>query len=619
MLEKKEIKKLIKNQFEKPVTSTKYIKFQKMNTDYPSYHQLKNLYGSWDNLTHEIWKVGTRNRVWTKEETIEMVLKFCPQPITSTAYQKLRNDNRSFLPTYNVLNDLFGSWGDISEAIWGEKGEPPISWDSLDEMKVLILKYFPTPVNSIAYEKQRKEKQLPLPSRSTLYQHFEEWGDISRWLWEDQITVWTKELIEQTVLAIFPQRVGIDWYRQQRKGRSLPHLYIINQEYGSWDSFSNHLWGESVELTKEDIIKQIRQVFPTRPLQATYEAKLPEHPELMSVFRLERRFGNWESVMKIAYEGMSLETKLPPKKRNEYSDQQLLKVVRDYFSERPSIKQYATLARNRRFLPSKNVLVERFGSWNLAMERCFPQSYELVYRHTWSKEEIRLAVKRAGSELGESFTLTNYIKWRKEHLKDYPSVQTIAKYFGSFYGLLEELGYPVPIDKKRLMPRSKEMEEVVRWMNRYSEELEGNPTTLSYIAFNQKYKEAPSMERLIRLYGTKWTDVVKVFFGDIDTHDFQIYTDEQMKEAIMIAYREIGLPMTRSRYDQFRLTYEKELPISGTISRRFRTWKQAIEGMGIPYFHYTDKRQLLTKDVVALEQEEGLGTLNDVLSWALGD
>lgn len=60
MLAKEKVKKQLKRQFKKPIPSTQYIAFQKEHRDYPSYHQLKGLYGSWDVLSWEVWGLERR-------------------------------------------------------------------------------------------------------------------------------------------------------------------------------------------------------------------------------------------------------------------------------------------------------------------------------------------------------------------------------------------------------------------------------------------------------------------------------------------------------------------------------------------------------------------------------
>lgn len=617
MLAKEKVKKQLKRQFKKPIPSTQYIAFQKEHRDYPSYHQLKGLYGSWDVLSWEVWGVGTKVRTWSSEEAIQEVLKVCPMPISSTAYQKERLKDQTFLPTYSVLKELFGSWSEISEAIWGVKRDSPTSWESLDEMKSLILSYFPTPVASSAYVKQRKLQQLPLPAIDVLYQRLGTWKEVQAWLWQSVPMEWTSDRVKERVLQVFPERVGRETYHQKKKEEaSLPPLSVIHQYYGAWGTFANELWGIQKEPTKKEMILMIRSLFSSRPLQEAYEIERLDHPELWSVYQLEQRFGSWDATMQIAFGRESLQFTSKPQKNNRYTDEQLIQQVRDGFEERPSIREYQALSQKRRLLPGKNTLISRFGSWEEAMNRCFPSSQTLNER--WSPEEIQAIVKKALMELGETMDVARYNEWRSRQPERVPTVGAIARHFGSFYELLSVLGVS-QANEKRKTPRTTDSMEVSAWMELYFDQLTEKPTVKNYSAFAETEPEAPSVETLRRCYGPSWEKVIQTFAPQWETRSFLRYTDDDLKEALWTVYQAIGNPMTRVRYDEYRDHHQPTLPSSSRISSRFHSWKQALATLNIPSYHYTSSRRHLMIQSKTLQNEAGLKTLNDFLNWALED
>ena len=105
----------------------------------------------------------------------------------------------------------------------------------------------------------------------------------------------------------------------------------------------------------------------------------------------------------------------------------------------------------------------------------------------------------------------------------------------------------------------------------------------------------------------------------MDTRSTLRYTDDDLKEALWKVYQVIGNPMTRVRYDEYRLTQQPTLPSSSRISSRFRSWKEALATLNIPSYHYKSSRRQLMIQSKILQNEVGLKTLNDFLNWALED
>ena len=617
MLHKHEVQTQLKKRFKHPISSTQYIHFQKENRDYPSYTRLKGLYGSWDELCLSVWGIGAKIRKWSQKEAQEAIVAVFPTAMSSTVYQQERLKGYNHLPTYSVLNELFGGWPEISEAIWGVRKELPKTWDSLDEMKQLLLSYFPEPINSSAYAKQRKEQNLPLPGVDLLYQRLGSWAEVRDWLWGIPKVEWDAESIKTLILSRYPERISSQTYdADQKQDPELPIRGTIVRFYGSWQAFSEQLWGAVTEPTKEEMIQHIQTLFPKRPSQKEYESLLETHQHLMSVYQLERRFGSWNTVMAIAYEGESFQVKVPARKNNRYSNERLIQIVRSYFSERPSLETYQDVSAKRRLLPSTNTLVKRFGSWTEAMDVCFPQSNVLDRRHRWTLDSIQTVLKQACLEL-DAVTIVNYRAWRLKQQGFTPTVETVARYFGSFYAALESIGYSTPSTVRRSRVRAKTLDSLSHWMMTYLGQLETHPTVESYLVFQANNPSAPSLEHLIRCYGNCWKDVVETFSTEWKVKTFQAYRDDDLKQSLWLAYETIGTPMTRLRYEQFRADYHLKLPSAQAISRRFKSWKEAVELVGIPYYHYTDGRQYVALQEVDYTEEAGLKTLQDVLSWAL--
>lgn len=619
MLNKKTVKAQCRKQFKEPLSSTQYIAFQKSHPEFPSYLRLKNLYGSWDAFCLSTWGRGAKIRNWSPEEAKAAVLKVSSTSLSSTAYLSLRSEGYAHLPTYNVLRDLFGSWPEVCEAVWGEKREFFKDWNQLEEMKTLILQSFSEPISSSAYAKERKEQQLPLPSLDALLDHFQTWDAVRCWLWQTPKHEWTKESIREVILNDYPARLSSTAYDREQKEKShLPIRSTIVRFYGSWRAFSEETWGKVIEPTTEDLLRQMKAQFPTPPTQKAYEQAAAQSSELLSIHRLEKRFGSWKTLMKQLYPEEGVELNVSSGKYHQYSTPQLIRVVRRYFKTRPSSADYYACTKQYKDLPAKSTLVHRFGDWTTAMETCFPDSLPPAHANNWNKDQIRKALQPALRELAslEVISRKDYSNWRLTQTQATPSVSTIVSYFGSFQQGLREAGYTGAFKPSRSQRRARDEESLRKWLTRYWEQLDGRPTTQSYLLFQKEHPEAPTLSYLIQFYGT-WKAVVEKMTSDWEIRATEIYSEADLKKALQFAYQSIGIPMTYDRYDQFRKTCEKKLPSSGSISRRFKTWRTAIEAAGIPYVPYSQTSRYQLDRVIHYEEENGLQTLEDVLNWAL--
>lgn len=622
MINKKTVKSLLQKTFEEPISSSKYIAFRKEHLEFPSYLQLKKLYGSWDNLCLAIWGTGARNRKWTQKDAKETILKAFPHLLTSTQYITLRSSKGCFLPTYEVLIELFGSWPEATKEIWGEKRELFRDWNQSDKIKEEILQFFNEPISSTVYAKKRKQQQLDLPSLETLLRRFQTWDAVCYWLWDTSKVEWTKELIQEAILSEYPSRISSTTYDVYQKEK--PHLPIrstIARFYGSWKEFSRSAWGEEKELTDEEVLSRIKDLFPTQPNQKVYEQIASQHPELLSVHRLEKRFGSWNTVIGIVYQGKTIGEVQPIRKYNEYKTSQLIRLVQRRFQTRPSMADYEEFSRKDSRLPSKSTLVLRFGDWATAMDNCFPNSTPPSHANNWDKEQITSHLKQALIDLErlDKITKNDYSDWRLKQKFPTPSVGIIAKYFGSFHEGLRVAGYSVEQHTFPSKIRTKDAEGINYWLNCYFEQLEDRPSTQSYKDFQKIKPEAPTIDYLVRFYETSWKGVVEQFTTEWEIRTHQIYSGKDIIQALKFAYKIIGIPMTTDRYDELRKTCEKKIPTSGSISRRFKTWRNALETAEIPYMDHAHNSHYQLNKVIDYQKEKGLNTLEDLLNWVLDD
>ena len=621
MLNKRTVKTQLKEVFKTPVTSTQYIVFRKEHPEFPSYLQLQNLYGSWDQLCLSIWGVGTKHRKWSVEEAKKSVLKAFPESVSSTQYIALRSKEKHPLPTYEVLIELFGNWSNVSQEIWGKKRELFRDWNQLDELKQLILQSFSQPVSSSKYEKERKQQQLDIPSLDTLLRRFQTWEAVRCWLWDQPKVEWTRESIKEIILKEFPTRLSSTVYDvRQKANHQLPIRSTIVRFYGSWKEFSKSVWGEIEELTDEEVLDQIKDIFPSQPNQRIYEEKASRHPKLLSIHHLEKRFGSWNTVIGALYQGKSLEVEQPNRTYNQYSTSQLIRLIQQKFKERPSRAQYEEIRKKDPRLPANSTMATRFGDWTTAMNQCFPESSAPAHANTWTQEQIVSILKQALSDLAslEVITKNDYLDWRNRQSFPTPSRGTIASYFGSFHEGLMVAGYQGGFRKPSKL-RARGSRDVEDWMNFYIEQLEGRPSTENYKKFQKKYPEAPTQEYLVRFYGTTWKGVIEQFAEEWSMRTHEIYSDEEIQKALQFVYQSIGIPMTVERYDAFRKTCEMKLPISGSISRRFKNWRNALEVAGIPYMTYNQSSRYQISRVIDYEKEVGAKSLDDLLNWVLDD
>lgn len=136
--------------------------------------------------------------------------------------------------------------------------------------------------------------------------------------------------------------------------------------------------------------------------------------------------------------------------------------------------------------------------------------------------------------------IAKYNEWRSRQDERIPTVETIARHFGSFYELLSMLGVS-HANKKRKTPRTTDSAEVSAWMELYFDQLTEKPTVKNYSAFAETEPEAPSVETLRRCYGPSWERVIQTFAPQWETRSFLRYTDDDLKEALWTVYQAIGI------------------------------------------------------------------------------
>ena len=619
--------RFIQTKYPERLTSTQYREQGKKDRQLPSYAKILQHYKSWDAFSREVWGIGSCIQAWDRAKIEQAVRALSTQLISSHQYLKLRNRcsaaQRQQYPTYEMILREFETWEKASKAIWGDSRSARKFWTSREELILKVKEQFPQPVTSSYYVNWLKShSELEMPSFPVLQKWFGTWHELTYQVWGVLNPIWTPETILAAISQAAPKRVTSTVYNQLQAGNpQLPNYPMIQKHFGSWTALSNELWGTPDQWTPESAIEAIRSYFESRPTSAIYRKEVVgQQGELIlpTSYQCERLFGSWSHAMAIAFEGEPLSFK-DVEKRSRLSDEELIHLMRQTFNHRPSYSVYQEKSEHYHWLPNVKTYTHRFGSWELAMKICYPTESGFKQRLTWSVSEALQCIQAAYKELGESLSPMTYQMWQKNQDKA-PALNTITRLFGSFAEATALFGYQAPS-----IPRWTE-EEVHQKMKQYFEsvakESQAIPLIYDYLdQFNQAQEAWPSLRVIRRTYGG-WRQAVRFhcsWISETVLKDYELkQTPKACLNALKWAYQELGDPFTRSRYELYQREQSalgEELASAYQVVIRFGSWKLALEAAGIDYFHYTDSRAQLGKQLNHTELETN--TLKNLLDWCL--
>jgi hypothetical protein len=173
-----------------------------------------------------------------------------------------------------------------------------------------------------------------------------------------------------------------------------------------------------------------------------WERECPRYPPRSHVIRT---FGSWNAALQAA----GFDRPRPP----AYTDQQILNAVRTHAREHGR----APLASEWDASPDRNIISQRFGSWNAALQTAGLSPRRI--RRAWSDEEILEGLRQFADHYGRPPRSTD----RVGPLAHYPSPALAVTRFGSWSAALRraglEPGNPPPVTKRQIATALREFSD----------------------------------------------------------------------------------------------------------------------------------------------------------------
>ncbi|MDR2878580.1 MAG: hypothetical protein LBV03_01520 [Fusobacteriales bacterium] len=211
--------------------------------------------------------------------------------------------------------------------------------------------------------------------------------------------------------------------------------------------------------TEEEVLKQLQDHYK-RNGKITRKIFI-EDKTVCSITTVIKKFGSWEKAL----EKLGLEKE----RRVIYSDEDLLTQIKAHYQKNPNMNTHTFVA--DKSTCTIGTVTLRFGSWEKALKRA-----GISLKKELTKEDISQQLKDCYSKNGK----ISIKIFRKE--KEYCSVETVIKVFGSWEKALEKLGLREPkgyieYNKEELLEILREKAEQGKLKYRTDiDELEGVPS-----------------------------------------------------------------------------------------------------------------------------------------------
>ena len=241
----------------------------------------------------------------------------------------------------------------------------------------------------------------------------------------------------------------------------------------------------------------------------------------------------------------------------DYTDERLLEILRDLAAELGrSPTQHELKA--RRDLPALNAYINRFGSWNAALEAAGLATYRrsLIY----SDEQLLQTLRDLAAELGRSPT-GNEMQARH----DLPSAKVYYVRFKSWLAALEAAG--LAAHRRHTLVYSDE--QLLQTLRDLAAELGRSPTRDELKA----RRDLPALSTYERRF-TRWTAALKA--AGLQTRRTLVYSDEQLLQIL----RDLAAKLGQSPAGH-ELEARRDLPSLKTYYERFGSWLAALAAAGL--------------------------------------
>ena len=302
-----------------------------------------------------------------------------------------------------------------------------------------------------------------------------------------------------------------------------------------------------IKYTEEEVLKQLQDHFKRngKITSKTFE----KDKTVCSVTTEKEKFGSWEKAFK--------KSGIEKDRRVIYSDEEILNQIKLHYQKNPNMNSYTFKADKSTCTASTVTL--RFGSWEKALKEA-----GIELKKELTKEEI-------GQQLKDFYNKNGTINTRsfgKE--KEYCSIKTVKKAFGSWNNALIELG--LMKSKGYIEYNKEELLEVLKEKVKLGE--------LRYRTDIEKLEGVPSWTYVKKLW--TWDELVQILKLKRVVY---AYTDGE----IIGAYRRLKKKKYRNKKISSD-TMGKETGIRvETIGKHFGSWNKFLKLMNETEIYNTSK------------------------------
>lgn len=252
-------------------------------------------------------------------------------------------------------------------------------------------------------------------------------------------------------------------------------------------------------------------------------------------------------------------------KHKYITKQECIDALQDVLSDDDTTKKYYKKNKPDSY-PSTTVISRRLGKWSDALELLGFQSNNKTY----TKEIIVQKLEDASRAL-DKFNSSTYQKFCKDN-SEYPSYQTVIKYFDGWSGAMSELDEESSSSEWTKQDVKNKLQEF------YTDTSE---TTVSSYRDWSKERDTPSVTTIRNRFNGNWVQAVNK--AGLPTSSKQASHSVWSKLDIINALQKFG------NNDEFKNTYggykkfagNHDVPSGRTIKTRFESWNEARDEAGI--------------------------------------
>ena len=270
-------------------------------------------------------------------------------------------------------------------------------------------------------------------------------------------------------------------------------------------------------------------------------------PRFPPVSHVTRAFGSWNAALQAA----GFDRPRPP----AYSDHEIVDALRAHARRRG----VSTLSSEWDGHPDRNVIAQRFGSWNAALAAAGLSPRRV--RRDWSEQEILDGLRRFAADHGRPPRASD----RVGLLERYPSPALAITRFGSWSAALAAAGLqpgnPPPLNHRRIIDA----------LRAYHDQHARSPSSSTW----RDHRLSPSAKAIIRHCGS-WAAALELAGLPACVRARQAPSDEEILKRLRAYAREFGVAPSSTAWRR-----QQRAPGTTLIGRRFGSWPAALQRAGL--------------------------------------